>query len=171
MTRTNLDDWADQHPQFFRKKAGQNLAQPTKSKAKASVVPKQLKPPERAGDVLLLFFPLPPVELQPNKKMRLHHFARAKFTKAAREAGGFVALQGRAEDHPWNQARIDMTFWTGGRPDRDGCIGWVKAYLDALQDVGIIRNDSELIIGDVVRHTGKQANGRREVELCITRVA
>ena len=170
----NRDYFIEQYPDLadvFRPKtkAQISLAQPSPRKPKR-VVPPPLKPPERAGDVIVLWLPLPDAKLQPNRKASLHHMARAKITKGARQAAGFVAAIVRGPDHPWTEVRIDLTLWTAGRPDRDGCIGWVKSYVDALQDAGLIADDSGVHWGNVVRNTGKASGGRREVEIVVTKL-
>lgn len=171
MPQTNGERWAQQFPEL-RKNQGAtkhaNLASPTPRKAKPKAT--ALVKPVREDDMLIITLPLPSPQLQPNRKTSLHHMARARITKGAREAAGFVARMVKGPDHPWTNVRLDLNFWTAGRPDRECCIGWVKSYVDALQDAGIIVNDFTLEYGDVVRNTGKQSDGKREVELVITKL-
>lgn len=174
MTDTcNRDYFIEQFPDLadvFRPKsaAQKSLATPTPRKAKPQPLP--LKAPERAGNVIVLTMPLPPRELQPNQKIRLHHYKRAKLTKATRNAAGMymhVALQG-AQD--WRNVRLDVTLWTARKLDTDSVWGWLKATRDGIADAMKV-DDSGFELGTITQHTGKQSGDRREVELTLTRLA
>jgi hypothetical protein len=166
---TNRDYWDQQYPGIFKPipKVQQSLASPNPPPKRRTVAAMPLRAPERAGDVLLLWLPLPPEELHPNA--RVHFQNKARHAKAARNIAATVAAMAKFPE-PWDAARIDATFYLGRVRDADGLWTWIKNYIDGLQGQ-IIKNDSRLLLGDIQQASGKQANDRREVELTLTRLA
>ncbi len=162
-TRTNLDDWADKHPQFFRKKAECQVAKPAR---KARPAPLPLRP-EIAGDVMIIRMPLPPKELSPNGRAAWQR--KAEFTKAARSA---VAMQVRSVvTKAWLgcSVRLDVRRWADKRMDSDNAWSSLKAHRDGVAD-GLMTTDAQFELGDIQQIVGKESGGRREVEITITRM-
>ena len=168
--KTNANYWQEKYPGIFDKVQGgtkhANLSQPTPRKAKPAPLP--LRAPERAGDVIVLWLPLPPPELQSNRKSSLHYHARARLVKATREAAAFIARMVAPEPR-WNAVRLDVTIWTARRIDRVNALEWLKATIDGAAD-GLGIDDTHFQPGDIVQRTGKASEGRREVELTLTRL-
>jgi crossover junction endodeoxyribonuclease RusA len=167
----NRDYFIQQYPDLAdvfkpKTKAQQSFAQPTPRKSRPKPAPLPLRKPERAGDVLVLFLPLPPEELHPNA--RVHFQNKARHAKNARNIAATIATTARLEA-PWEAARIDATFYLPRVRDADGLWTWIKNYIDGLQQI-IIQNDSRVQLGDVWQHTGKLSDGRREVEITLTRL-
>jgi hypothetical protein len=169
MTDTsNRAYWNQQYPGIFKPipAVQQSLASPTPPRKRKQVAPLPLRAPERAGDVLLLWLPLPPDELHPNS--RVHYQNKARHAKSARNIAATIAAMANLPA-PWETARLDATFYLPRVRDCDGLWTWIKNYIDGLQGL-LIRNDSHLTLGDIQQATGKQSEGRREVELTITRL-
>ena len=167
--KCNANYWQEQYPGIFDKLQGAtkhaNLSQPTPRKAKRTVVPR-LKPPERAGDVIRLTLPIPPKALNPNG--RVHWSVKHKSAAALKEQAA-VLMRVVARGEHWNAARIDVTLWGPKRFDADNLIASLKHAFDGIAET-IDCNDRYFQIGDVRQHTGKQSEGRREVELTLTRL-
>jgi crossover junction endodeoxyribonuclease RusA len=168
----NRDYFIQQYPDLadvFRPKtkSQQTLAQPTPRKPRRTVAPLPLRAPERAGDVILVFLPMPPKELSPNS--RAHWKRKASLVQATR---GIAALQARkvALSEPWTKAVIDIKAWTANRHDEDNLIAACKAMLDGVAE-GLGMNDRHFTIGTVRQFTGKQSEGRREIEFQITNLS
>jgi hypothetical protein len=169
MTDTcNRDYWEQQYPGVFKPipAVQKSLAHPTPRK-KRTPAPLPLRAPERAGDVLLLWLPLPPEELHPNA--RVHYQNKARHAKSARNIAATIAAMADLPE-PWVTARIDATFYLPRVRDCDGLWTWIKNYIDGLQG-HVIKNDSHLTLGDIQQASGKASEGRREVQIQITRVA
>lgn len=56
--------------------------------------------------------------------------------------------------------RKGFTDGRGGFRDRDNAIAAMKSAQDGLIDAGIVKNDAQFTIGDVVLLTAKQSEGR-----------
>jgi hypothetical protein len=165
--------FAEQYPDLAdvflpKAKSQMSLAQPTPPRRKRTVAALPLRAPERAGDVAILWLPLPPPELQPNIKHKINPYKLTKLIRATRDASAFVASQ-IAPAEPWTAARVDVKCYGVGRMDRDGIIGWLKNVVDGWQKV-LIHDDNGIEWGTIERFTVKQSAGRREVEICITRI-
>lgn len=167
---TNRDYWDQKYPGIFRPipKVQQSLAMPTPRK-RPKPIPLPLKPPERAGDVCLLWIPLPPPELQTNIKHKINPYKLTKLIRATRDASAFLARQ-IAPAEPWTAARVDVKCYGIGRMDRDGIIGWLKNVVDGWQKI-LIHDDNGIEWGTIERFTAKYSEGRREVQIQLTRVA
>jgi hypothetical protein len=174
MTDTsNREYFIQQYPELadvFRPKtkAQLSLAHPTPRK-KRTPAPLPLRAPERAGDVAMLWMPLPAPELQTNIKHKINPYKLTKLIRATREASAFIVRQ-IAPTEPWSAARVDVKCYGVGRMDRDGIIGWLKHTVDGWQEL-LIHDDNGIEWGAIERFTPKASNGRREVELCVTRLS
>jgi Holliday junction resolvase RusA-like endonuclease len=171
----NRDYFIQQYPDLAdvfspKTKSQQTLAQPTPRKPRRTVAPLPLRKPERAGEVAVLYLPLPPPELQTNIKHKINPYKVTKLIKATRSASAFIASQIRPPE-PWTAARVDVKCYGVGRIDRDGVIGWLKNQIDGLQDAGLIDDDNGIEWGTIERFTAKQSEGRKEVELVITNLS
>lgn len=170
----NRDYFAQQYPDLadvFRPKAKsqQSLATPTPRKPRPQALP--LRAPERAGDVALVWLPLPPPELQPNRITNVNPYKLTRLRQATREASKFIGKTA-APSSPWASVRIDVRLYgVTGRMDRDGIIGWIKNLIDGLQDCGLLEDDNGVTWGTIERLRLKESEGRREVELQITKLA
>ena len=167
---TNGDIWREQHgikTQGASKHA--NLAAPSQRKPKRKVEPLPLRKPERDGDTLIIPLPLPARELQPNVKTKINSFRLTKLTKATRDGAKFIASMVRPPE-PWKRVRIDVTLWGASRLDKVSVLEYLKATIDGVAD-GIGTNDRNFEPGDIVQVSGKASEGKREVELMLTRVA
>lgn len=171
MTRTGTtnDDWAKIDPRLARKSdVAKTFAQPTSPKPKRTVVPR-LKPPERAGDVILIWLPLPHAQLHKNGGKSTNRGWVASLTRAAHNAAHLAAWLVRFPEPP-KAVRIDWTFRMGRKRDDDGLIHWVVPYRDGIAKA-LGCNDGNFTTGTIRQLTGAASEGRREVELCITRLA
>jgi hypothetical protein len=105
--------------------------------------------PTTKGAKLIVTLPLPPKELQRNSRAPWQAVARK--TKKCRMDAGIGAIAARNEQQfgkvPFASATYILKYYFSKRGDRDpdNLIGWAKASLDALQDAGIVVNDSVLI--------------------------
>ena len=95
-----------------------------------------------------LNLPLPPRCLHPNA--RTHWAPKAKAVKESRAAAAMLAKSQRPKT-PWKNARYTLLFELCRNRDEDGLLSWVKAYLDGLQDAGVIVNDSGLSLAGIQR--------------------
>lgn len=166
---TNGETWAAQYPEL-RKLQGStkhaNLAQPTPRK-KRTVPPMPLKPPQRAGDVIVLTLPLPPRSLNPNG--RVHWRTKHKAAQAMKEQAATLVRVVAKGEH-WRAARLDVTLWGPRQHDTDNLIASLKNAVDGIAEQ-LDCNDRFFTWGDVRQHTGKASGDRREVELVVTRLA
>lgn len=105
---------------------------------------------------IVIDLPLPPDCLHPNS--RPHWAQKAKATKACREMACIVGRTKRPPK-PFMRADYRLTFWLKRKRDYDGLISFCKAYLDGLQDAGIIANDSEFRPAGIERFSGKKQTG------------
>lgn len=165
---TNHDLWAEQHPQFFKRKAQPNLSAPTPRKRKAAKVLPIMPEAIRNGDTITMTLPLPPSELQPNRKTNLHHYKRARLTKATRDAAAFM-VRWVALASQWEAMRLDVEIWTARRMDDDGITGWLKSTRDGIAD-GLRCNDANMQWGRVVQHNDAKRDGLRQVVITITKI-
>jgi Holliday junction resolvase RusA-like endonuclease len=97
---------------------------------------------------LEITLPLPAPALSPNA--RKHWGPKAKAVAKARGDAYLAATDAIArqkpEGLPWESATAQPVFYFRDRRrrDRDNCGAMLKAYFDALQDAGVIVNDSGL---------------------------
>lgn len=114
--------------------------------------------------------PLPHRDLHPNG--RPHWRSKARHTKTHRSLA-YISACGALpimEKPPrWKSAKVQASFFmrTTKMPDPDGCIAWLKAYIDGVGDAGIFANDRELVWMHPKR--AKDAKNPR-VELTITKL-
>lgn len=103
-----------------------------------------------------------------NANDRLHHMAKAKLTRAWREAAGLVAKY--APDYrQYDRARIEIgyRFPTNRRRDVQNLQPTSKAIVDGLVDAGVLRDDDDLhLIGPDNRRI--RPNGPPAVTVTIT---
>jgi hypothetical protein len=164
--------FAEQYPDLAdvflpKTKAQMSLAQPTPPRRKRTVAALPLRAPERAGDVIVISLPLPHRVLHKNGRTKNYKW-KASVTKAARNAAAGMAALVKPKEQ-WQHVRIDATFWIANRNDDDGAWAYIAAYRDGIADaLGL--NDRNFQTGNVAQHTGKASAGRREVEICITRI-
>jgi crossover junction endodeoxyribonuclease RusA len=171
--KTNRDYFIDQYPDLAdvfkpKTKAQQSFAQPTpprKSRPKPAPLP--LRKPERAGDVIVFVMPLPGRELSPNG--RVHWNVKREATKAARNAAAMLVRVVANEEWWGCPVRIDVTLWGGRRMDSDNVWAALKAHRDGVAD-GLMTTDAQFELGNITQHTGVKSEGRREVEIQITRI-
>ena len=101
-------------------------------------------------NAITITIPLPPRETMVNAR-HAHWGKRARHTRKQRGDAALAALcaMNAAGIKPpqWDAAVIHTTFYFRDHrhQDPDSLLGWLKASRDALQDVGIIRNDKRLI--------------------------
>jgi len=92
--------------------------------------------------------PLPPVAASPNS--RCYWAVKHKATAKMRSDGWLAATSAIREQKPaglpWERATVRATFFfrTRRRRDQDNANASLKAYLDSLQDAGVVLNDSFL---------------------------
>ena len=87
---------------------------------------------------------LPDPDLSPNK--RLHYMALYKAKAAAKtEAAALVLAQGKPA-RPYEQAHITITWIAKDkrRRDTDNLFSSMKAYIDGLVHVGLLRDDDAM---------------------------
>ena len=106
-----------------------------------------------------LHMPLPPAGLHPNSRQCWQ--AKARLVRKARREAGIIAIQLRP-DRPFERATVEAEFFLPRRRDLDGLVAWLKAYLDGLQDGGILANDSGIVSLTATQTTGRAA-GRKLV--------
>jgi crossover junction endodeoxyribonuclease RusA len=111
---------------------------------------------DKSTEAIIIDLPLPPDCLHPNA--RVHWAQRAKATKQCRELACLMARQVRPKK-PFKAANYRLTFWLARKRDYDGLQSFCKAYVDGLQDGGIIENDSEFRPAGIVRYSGKKQTG------------
>lgn len=167
----NGERWQREHPELAKYlPRAKSMADPNppRRKRKVQAVPSALKPPERAGDVIVIRLPLPHKQLHKNGGQSKKYGWRQSLIRAAHNAAHMAAWLVRPTEQ-WGAVRIDMTFWLARRHDDDGLVHWIYPYRDGIaRAIGV--NDSRFTIGSVVQHTGKNSNGRREVELVVTKL-
>lgn len=166
--QTNRDYWDQQYPGIFKPvpKVQQSLAQPTPRKAKPAPTP--LRKPERAGDVICIWLPLPHAQLHKNGSKSKNRGWVASLIRSAKNAAHFAAWIVRFPEPP-KAVRIDLTFYMTRRRDDDGLIHWCVPYRDGIASA-LGCNDGNFTTGDVRQVTGKAAGDRREVELVLTKI-
>lgn len=111
------------------------------------------------GPIVVIDLPLPPDCLHPNS--RPHWRAKAKAVKAYRELACVVAKTKRPKT-PLRSASYKLTFWLARKRDYDGLLSWVKAAIDALQDAGVLVNDSDFRPAGIERFSGKKQTGGKQ---------
>lgn len=126
--------------------------------------------PRKEGDTLIITLPLPPAQLQPNRKASVHYFQAAKLVKATRHSTAFIAGMLQL-DQPLRRARMDVEIWTARKIDTDNIWAWLKSTRDGIADAWMLGNDAELECGELCNYYGKGGTGgRREMVLTITPV-
>jgi crossover junction endodeoxyribonuclease RusA len=164
--------FAEQYPDLAdvflpKTKAQMSLAQPTPPRRKRTVAALPLRAPERAGDVIVISLPLPPKPLSPNG--RSHWGAKSKAVKAARTIAKTFVQHVATSDWLGRSVRLDVRRWADKKMDSDNFWGALKAYRDGIAD-GLMTTDAQFELGDIQQFTGVKSEGRREVEICITRI-
>ena len=87
---------------------------------------------------IAIVLPLPPKCLSANGRGCWQ--ARARATKKARADAALVASQYRPAK-PAKRLTIQPVFFGCGRHDPSNLNVWLKAYLDGIEDAGLIEND------------------------------
>ena len=108
---------------------------------------------------------LPDPELSPNKRLHYMELYRAKDT-AKQEAAALVLSQGKPA-RPYEQAHITITWVAKDkrRRDTDNLFSSMKAYIDGLVAVGLLRDDDAMHVGYTLRYErGEKDNTVIEVE-------
>lgn len=167
--KTNANYWAEQYPGIFDNAQGStkhaSLSQPSKARKRVALSP--LAPPRREGETLVITLPLPHRVLHKNGRTKNFDW-KASLTKAARNAAKSLASFVRPAEQ-WQAVRIDATFWIANRNDDDGAWAYIAAYRDGIADaLGL--NDKHFTAGNVIQHTGKASEGRREVQIVVTKI-
>jgi crossover junction endodeoxyribonuclease RusA len=97
---------------------------------------------------------IPPAEFI-NANQRLHHHAKAKLTKAWREAARVAALD--VEPHMYDRAHVvcAIRFPTNHRRDIGNYYGTAKACLDGIVSAGqhLTDDDDSRVLGPDMRRT------------------
>lgn len=112
-----------------------------------------------------LTLPLPAPSLQPNARACWQ--AKSRAVKKARWDAAQVASTARDKPpEPWERAAVRLTFYfrSKRKRDTDNLIGYCKSYFDALQDAGVILNDSGLTHLPPVQLIDRE-NPRVEIEI------
>jgi len=108
---------------------------------------------------------LPDATLSPNK--RLHHMALYRAKAAAKQdAIALVMAQGKP-DKPYEKAHITITWIAKDkrRRDTDNLFSSMKAYIDGLVHVGLLKDDDAMHVSYTLRYEqGDKANTIIEVE-------
>lgn len=172
MRETNRTDWLAKHPElakFLPRAKSMADPNPTSPRKKRQPKPLPLRAPELAGDVLVLWLPLPPAKLQANKANNKSWQETHRLRKAHRSACALVASLARLPE-PFRRARLDITTWTANKVDPANIWHWCKAAIDALQGL-VIEDDRELETGDARSIYGKATDGRREMQFTVTRLS
>jgi Holliday junction resolvase RusA-like endonuclease len=108
---------------------------------------------------------LPDPDLSPNK--RLHYMAIYRAKAAAKmDAIALVMAQGKP-DHPYEKAHITITWVARDkrRRDTDNLFSSMKAYIDGLVHVGLLKDDDAMHVSYTLRYEqGDKANTIIEVE-------
>ena len=95
---------------------------------------------------------LPHSDLNPNK--RLHYMKVYQAKRAAKdEAMLLVLAQGRPEQ-PYQKAHITITWVAKDkrRRDVDNMFASMKAYIDGLVEVGLLADDSAMLVSYTLRY-------------------
>lgn len=125
---------------------------------------------------MTLTIPLPDPLLTPNQRM--HWGARARHVKAQREAAywkaldtaRFMGIGGGTNPFPLRgRVRVDIEVFPRPRMKRcddDNFWAAMKATLDGLQDAGIVANDRQFVLGELIWWTNRTS----ELILTLTQV-
>lgn len=95
---------------------------------------------------ITITLPMPPSAVRPNG--RAHWIAKARANKRCRALAKALCNEalGGMPSPRWGKATmlIDARFRTSRSMDPDNLIGSIKAYVDGIQDAGIVANDNQL---------------------------
>ena len=116
---------------------------------------------------------LPLQGLSPNTRNNWRYEAQAKKdyrNEAAKEMIGVLNRISPRPSIPLAGAKVSYVFHQKRAPkygdgrvcfrDKDNAIAAMKSAQDALADAGIVKNDSQVTLGDVVLLTAKESEGR-----------
>jgi Holliday junction resolvase RusA-like endonuclease len=112
---------------------------------------------EAVTEHIIIDLPLPHKVLHPNGRTRNYKW-RATVVKQHRELAGLVARTQRPKK-PFKSARYAVHFDLPRKMDEDNLGGWIKSYLDSLQDAGVIENDSRLTRERLTVTSGEKKTG------------
>ncbi len=95
---------------------------------------------------IAITLPHPPASLSSNT--RAHWRKKSKATRQCRLLAKLTALEALAGRPPprWLKARVGVTWGAKGKrtPDPTNILASLKAYIDGLEDAGIVENDRGL---------------------------
>lgn len=110
--------------------------------------------------VIEVELPLPPEGLFANTRIR-NRFGVARLVKKARGDASTIARI-YAPKVPYEKVAIRAEFFMPRKRDGDNLNAWLKHYIDGLQDAGIVKNDSGVVLLPPIQTTGNEA-GRKVV--------
>lgn len=101
-----------------------------------------------------------------NRLRILHWATRAKWTKAWREQTAWALLQKKKEWQGFTgRINLVITNFTISTMDRDNLYGSAKPIIDALRDVGLIKDDTEEYLNLEVKQEVVEKKERQRVEM------
>lgn len=108
---------------------------------------------------IILHLPLPPRMLHPNGGQRWNIHARARAVREAKEIAWIESKSQWCDEWPWEHCIMDAMFDVRRRHDDDNLIAWLKYYRDGISAAGVVRNDSEMMMGRIAQRIVKEGFG------------